>query len=314
MKEEIRIFMRVSFFMPLFMIEWHRKGDSDMVHMKWLILAVGISLLAACGDEQAETADEKETAPVEEQAEETPAETENANEADSEQAEAAEQEEVEKAEEAAEAEPQYRLNPATWGVEPIADAPAEAVLLTIDDAPDKHAVEMATTLKELGVPAIFFVNGHFLDSDEEKENLKKIHDMGFAIGNHTQTHPNLTTISDEQQKEEILAVNETVEQVIGEKPKFFRAPHGANTDFSRALVQQEGMMLMNWSYGYDWEKQYMDPAALTDIMINTEFLRNGSNLLMHDREWTAAALPGIVDGLKAKGYTFVDPHEIEFQE
>ncbi|GKW45007.1 polysaccharide deacetylase family protein [Planococcus sp. NCCP-2050] len=274
-----------------------------MVHMKWLILAVGISLLAACGDEQAETADQKETAPTEEKAKETPAETENANEADSAQAE-----------EVAEAEPQYRLNPATWGVEPIADAPAEAVLLTIDDAPDKHAVEMATTLKELDVPAIFFVNGHFLDSDEEKENLRKIHDLGFAIGNHTQTHPNLTTISDEQQKEEILAVNETVEQVIGEKPKFFRAPHGANTDFSRALVQQEGMLLMNWSYGYDWEKQYMDPAALTDIMVNTEFLRNGSNLLMHDREWTAAALPGIVEGLQAKGYTFVDPQEIELEQ
>lgn len=314
MKEETRIFMRVSFFMPLFMIEWHRKGDSDMVHMKWLILALGISLLAACSDEQAETADEKEMASTEEQAEETPAETENANEEDSEQAEEAEQEEAEQAEEMAETEPQYRLNPATWGVEPIADAPAEAVLLTIDDAPDKHAVEMATTLKELDVPAIFFVNGHFLNSEVEKENLRKIHDMGFSIGNHTQTHPNLTTISDEQQKEEILAVNETVEQVIGEKPKFFRAPHGANTDFSRALVQQEGMMLMNWSYGYDWEKQYMDPAALTDIMVNTEFLRNGSNLLMHDREWTAAALPGIVEGLQEKGYTFVDPHEIELEQ
>ncbi|MCJ1907112.1 polysaccharide deacetylase family protein [Planococcus ruber] len=286
-----------------------------MVHMKWLILTVGISLLAACSDEQTETVNEKETAPVEEQAEETPAETENANEEESGQAEEAEQEEIEKeeVESEAEPEPQYRLNPATWGVEPIADAPAEAVLLTIDDAPDKHAVDMAVTLKELNVPAIFFVNGHFLDSEAEKENLKKIHEMGFLIGNHTQTHPNLTTISEDQQKQEILTVNETVEQVIGEKPKFFRAPHGANTDFSRALVQQEGMMLMNWSYGYDWEKQYMDPAALTDIMVNTEFLHNGSNLLMHDREWTAAALPGIVDGLKAKGYTFVDPHEIELQ-
>lgn len=284
-----------------------------MVHMKWLIMAAGISLLAACSDEQAAPSNEKETAaPTEERAEETPAKTENANEEEAEKAEESSQEPEEKTEEGAvQSEPQYRLNPNTWGLEPIGDAPAEAVLLTIDDAPDKHAVEMAATLKELGVPAIFFVNGHFLASDEEKENLKKIHEMGFAIGNHTQTHPNLTTISEEQQKEEILTVNETVEQVIGEKPKFFRAPHGANTDFSRSLVQQEGMMLMNWSYGYDWEKQYMDAAALTDIMVNTEFLQNGSNLLMHDREWTAAALPEIVKGLQAKGYSFVDPHEIE---
>nr|WP_316046622.1 hypothetical protein [Planococcus glaciei] len=68
---------------------------------------------------------------------------------------------------------------------------------------------------------------------------------------------------------------------------------------------------MNWTYGYDWEKQYMDAAALTDIMVNTEFLRNGANLLMHDREWTAQALPGIIEGLRAKGYSFVEPDEIE---
>lgn len=280
-----------------------------MVHMKWLILAAGITLLAACSDEEAVDTESGTAAPTEEVAKETPQETENAEMDEAEQEPSGEVEEAEEAEAAS--EPQYRLNPATWGFEPITDAPAEAVLITIDDAPDKNAVEMAITLKELDVPAIFFVNGHFLDSEEEKDNLEKIHEMGFAIGNHTQTHPNLTTISEEQQKEEILSVNETVEQVIGEKLKFFRAPHGANTDFSRSLVQQEGMLLMNWSYGYDWEKQYMEPAALADIMVNTEFLRNGSNLLMHDREWTAAALPGIVEGLQAKGYTFIDPNEIE---
>lgn len=287
-----------------------------MVHMKWLIMAASISLLAACSSDETTADNEKaEDAPTEEVAEETPAETENSNEAGTEEVDGTEQEPSEEVEETEEAEaatePRYRLNPATWGFEPIADAPAEAVLITIDDAPDKNAVEMAATLKELGVPAIFFVNGHFLDTDEDKEKLKKIHEMGFAIGNHTQTHPNLTTISEEQQKEEILAVNETVEQIIGEKPKFFRAPHGANTDFSKSLVKQEGMLLMNWSYGYDWEQQYMDAAALTDIMVNTELLRNGSNLLMHDRDWTAEALPGIVEGLSAKGYTFVDPKEIE---
>lgn len=275
-----------------------------MIHTKWFIMAASLALLTACSDDQAQPAEE-EQAPSEETVEETPAETE---EAATEEAEPVE--EIEEVEEVA-AEPRYQLNPATWGVEPIADAPAEAVLITIDDAPDKNAVAMATTLKEKNVPAIFFVNGHFLDTDEEKENLKKIHEMGFAIGNHTNTHPNLKEITEEQQREEILAVSDMVEGIIGERPKFFRAPHGVNTDFSKALVAEDGMLLMNWSYGYDWEQQYRDPAALADIMVNTEFLRNGSNLLMHDRDWTAEALPGIIDGLAAKGYSFVDPAEIE---
>ena len=205
----------------------------------------------------------------------------------------------------------YELNEANWTFQPIEDANSKAVLLTIDDAPEKYAVEMAKTLKELNAPAIFFVNGHFIDTDEEKANLKSIYDMGFAIGNHTQTHVNLKDSSEEQQKEEILQVNETVEAVIGEKPKFFRAPFGVNTDFSKALVQQEGMLLMNWTYGYDWEKKYRDVASLTDIMINTEYLTDGANLLMHDRAWTAEALKGIVEGLRANGYDLIDPKTIK---
>ncbi len=207
-------------------------------------------------------------------------------------------------------EPLYELN-AVWAFEPISDANPKAVLLTIDDAPDKYALEMAKTLKELDAPAIFFVNGHFIDSNEEQARLKEIVDMGFPIGNHTKTHANLKQISEEEQLEEIQMVSDTVEEVTGERPKFFRAPYGVNTDFSKELVKENGMLLMNWSYGYDWEKQYMDAAALADIMVNTELLHNGANLLMHDREWTAGALKEIIEGLRAKGYELIDPMTIK---
>ena len=128
------------------------------------------------------------------------------------------------------------------------------------------------------------------------------------------THADLKQISEEAQREEILGVNEIVEQVTGEKPRFFRAPFGQNTDFSRQLAADEGMLLMNWTYGYDWEPQYQNDDALADIMINTEYLNNGANLLMHDREWTAAALPKIVQGLRDKGFKLIDPATIKVPE
>lgn len=266
-------------------------------HTTWMISAVMLLGLSACsdGDEKPKTVKESnETTtvsqePVVEEVEEV----------------------VEEEVVIQETESLYELNEANWTFKPIEDANPKAVLLTIDDAPEKYAVEMAKTLKELNAPAIFFVNGHFLDTDDEKNNLKAIYDMGFSIGNHTQTHVNLKESSEEQQKEEILKVNETVEAVIGEKPKFFRAPFGVNTDFSKSLVKQEGMLLMNWTYGYDWEKQYRDAASLTDIMVNTEYLTDGANLLMHDREWTAQALRGIVEGLRANGYDLIDPKTIK---
>lgn len=272
-------------------------------------MAAGLALLTACSNGE-DNAAAPETAETEEAAAETAGESSEVSEEEVTDEENAE-EAAEETEEEASAEPLYRVNPATSAVEPIGDAPAEAVLLTIDDAPDKHGVEMAETLSELGVPAIFFVNGHFLSTDEQKENLKKIHEMGFAIGNHTYSHPNLRNIPEEQQREEIVSLSDLVEEIIGERPQFFRAPHGVNTDFSREVVEEEGMVLMNWTFGYDWEQQYMEAEALADIMVNTEFMRNGANLLMHDRAWSAEALPAIVEGLNGNGYDFIDPDEIE---
>lgn len=265
----------------------------------WIIPAIMLLGLSACGiaDEKPEVGKEtEETTPV---SQEPVVEEMNEDEV------------VEEEVAIKEPESLYELNEANWTFQPIGAANPKAVLLTIDDAPEKYAVEMAKTLKELNAPAIFFVNGHFIDTDEEKANLKAIYDMGFSIGNHTQTHANLKESSEDQQKEEIIKVNETVEAVIGEKPKFFRAPFGVNTDFSKSLVLQEGMLLMNWTYGYDWEKQYRTAESLTDIMVNTEYLTDGANLLMHDREWTAEALQGIVEGLRAKGYDFIDPKTIK---
>ncbi|MEG9296496.1 polysaccharide deacetylase family protein [Mangrovibacillus sp. Mu-81] len=208
-------------------------------------------------------------------------------------------------------EPQYKINEANWSVQPIADQNEKVVLLTIDDAPDEHALKMAEDLNALEAPAIFFVNGHFLDTPKEKETLKKIHEMGFAIGNHTYGHSSLPDLTPEQQKEEILSLNDLVESITGERPKFFRAPFGLNTEYSRQIAAEEKMALMNWTYGYDWVKQYQTKEAITDIMVNSPYLNNGANLLMHDRTWTSEGLTDIVKGLRDKGYETLDPSKIQ---
>lgn len=282
------------------------KGEGKMKYITAMGLT-GILLLSACGAEEDSNQEAVETM-GEHDSEKDPEEKEmnESAEDDVTEEESQQKEDVEKeAEERI--EPQYEINEGNWTVQPISDANPKVALLTIDDAPDQHAVEMAKTLKEMDAKAIFFVNGHFLDEPEEEEMLKEIHEMGFPIGNHTYSHPSLPDLSEEEQREEIISLNDRVEEIIGERPIFFRAPFGANTDFSEQLVKEEGMVLMNWTYGYDWEADYQNAEALADIMVNTEFLSDGANLLMHDRTWTNEALPSIVKGLKEKGYEIVDP-------
>ncbi len=207
----------------------------------------------------------------------------------------------------------YEINTANWAVEPIEgeDVEEQVVLLTIDDAPHTYGVEMAHILADLDVPAIFFVNGHFINDEEGEQELKEIHELGFEIGNHTMSHPNLSEITEEEQMEEIVKLNERIEEIIGERPRFFRAPFGENTDFSNQVVATEQMTRMNWTYGYDWVADYQNAESLADIMVNAPELNNGANLLMHDREWTKDALEEIVAGLRDKGYQFVDPEQIK---
>ncbi|UOQ93033.1 polysaccharide deacetylase family protein [Halobacillus shinanisalinarum] len=275
-----------------------------------LLLAL---LLTACAGEQAagkkendQSKDSMDEQTSEEQVEEENKETEPKEAENQEDPNVKEDEAVV----ASAIEPEYELTD-VWSFKPISDANEQVALLTFDDAPDDHALDIAKKLKELDAPAIFFVNGHFLNSPEEKEVLKQIHKLGFPIGNHTATHASLRDISKEQQREEIVGLNDKIEKIIGERPKFFRAPFGQNTDFSEQLAKEEGMLVMNWTYGYDWNAEYQNAEALADIMVNTELLAPGANLLMHDREWTAKAIPSIVKGLRDKGFELLDPSLIK---
>lgn len=269
-----------------------------------LILLFVLSIITACGSNEEDAEDHKASDDVEDEVENEES-TEDEIEEDDE-----EKEEDEVIEEEEVAEPLYTIND-IWQIVPIEDANTEVALITIDDAPDKHALEMAHTLKDLDAPAIFFVNGHFLETEEEKEMIKEIHDLGFIIGNHTYSHADLQSLSEDEQYDEIVQVNNMVEEIIGERPKFFRAPFGQNTDYSKSLAEEEGMVLMNWTYGYDWNAEYQTKEAITDIMLNAPELNDGANLLMHDREWTNAALEDIVTGLRDQGYELLDPKYIE---
>jgi peptidoglycan/xylan/chitin deacetylase (PgdA/CDA1 family) len=276
----------------------------------WVSLLALLIVLSACNSNEASKEQEPEDADNEQADDVEKDDPENAEDTDDAESDGEEDEDQAKTEEE-DPDPKYKVSD-TWNIVPLDEGTNEEVaLITIDDAPDKNAVEMAKTLKELDVNAIFFVNGHFIESDEGQEKLKEIHDMGFLIGNHTYTHPFLPDLSDEEQEDEIIKVNDKVEEIIGERPKFFRAPNGANTEHTKQVVKDEGMTLMNWTYGYDWEPEYQSEEKIKDIMINSEYLGNGANLLMHDRDWTAAALADIVKGLRDKGYELVDPKLIK---
>lgn len=237
---------------------------------------------------------------------------ENVNEEDSseELIEDDTEEQTEDSNEEEETEYLYEINPDIFSVVPIdseEETDEKLALLTFDDAPYGNSLKIAEVLENEGLSAIFFVNGMYMEDEEGFNVIKDLHQRGFEIGNHTHTHLNLSEQSEDTQKEEILKTNKIIEEATGENPRFFRAPHGVMTDYTKGLLEELEMTWMNWSFGYDWESEYQDAAALTDITLNSPYLSDGANILMHDREWTAKAVPEIIKGLDNLGYTMVDP-------
>lgn len=275
-----------------------------------LLSAIAIStlLLAACQTDDTNHNEEPDT-----QNEDT---TEVESQEDD-QSEVEMEEEPEEIEEEEEIAFQYKVNPANFSIVPIdseAESDEKLVLLTFDDAPYGNSLQIADALEERGVSALFFVNGMYMEEEDGFAVIQNLYDRGFEIGNHTHTHAKLNDYTEADQLEEINKTNDIIEEATGESPRFFRAPHGVMTDYTEQVIADKGMAWMNWSFGYDWMGEYHDADALTDITLTTNLLGNGTNILMHDRTWTAEAVPAIVDGLIEQGFTIVDPKLITHEE
>src|SRR5699024_11991996 len=78
-----------------------------------------------------------------------------------------------------------------------------------------------------------------MEDEEGFETIQKVHDIGFEIGNHTHTHAKLDDYSQDDQLDEIVKTNDIIEEAIGERPRFFRAPHGIMTDYTKQVIRSE---------------------------------------------------------------------------
>ena len=80
--------------------------------------------------------------------------------------------------------------------------PDKLVVLTFDDSNKSDRFFVAEIVTEMGFGATFYVTEGlgFLKSKTNYttwEEIRELHDMGFEIGNHTQRHRNVTSLSGE---------------------------------------------------------------------------------------------------------------------
>ena len=161
--------------------------------------------------------------------------------------------------------------------------------------------QLIEILKTYNVKATFFLVGSWVD--KYPESVKALYNAGHEIGNHSNSHPDMTKISHDKILEELNSCNSKIEKVIGVKPTLFRAPYGAYNNELISTVKSIGMNTIQWDCdSKDWMEGHTAEIIKNDVLSK---VKSGSIVLFHNAALnTPAALPGILEKLKADGYSF----------
>jgi len=185
--------------------------------------------------------------------------------------------------------------------------PGSKVFLTFDDGPSVYTPQILSELQAEGVPATFFVIGQ--NAQKAPTFVQQEHADGEVIGDHTWDHQDLTTLSSDQVKSELQSTADEITSLTGTPPTLWRPPFGAFNDTVTQIASSLGLSMRLWDIDtQDWTMP--GTATIVNNVVNN--VRPGVIILMHDgspdltgdRSQTVAALPTIIDTLRARGYDF----------
>lgn len=173
------------------------------------------------------------------------------------------------------------------------------IALTFDDGPNnKYTPQILDILKQYNIKGTFFVLGEQVK--EHPAMLRRIVEEGHEIGNHTYSHHQLSRLSDEKIRQELVSTQEEIQKVLGFVPKLLRPPYGAYRNDNLPLFDELGFHVVLWSVDTnDWQRKKSGDAIVRTVSRDT---RNGSIILFHDRKAeTVRVLPQIIEELKGRG-------------
>lgn len=178
------------------------------------------------------------------------------------------------------------------------------VALTFDDGPHPvYTEQILDGLKERGVKATFFITGG--RARQYPEIVKRIHDEGHLIGNHTYSHIQLTKNNLDEFMEELVLTSQVIAEITGTETLFVRPPYGL---WDIRLESKLNMFPVMWTIDpRDWNRTNVS-GIVADVVNNVG--ENDIILLHDDYESTKKASLIIVDRLLEEGYQFVTVDEI----
>lgn len=194
----------------------------------------------------------------------------------------------------------------------LGDITQKIVYLTFDEGYENGFTgEILDILLEKEVPAAFFMTKTYIRDNPEL--AVRIAAEGHVAANHSVRHISFPDLTDEEIAYELTETAGYFKEITGyEMAPFVRPPSGEYSVRTLAQTQACGYDTVFWSFAHmDWLRDDQPGREVTfkRVMDN---LHNGGILLLHAvSESNTQALPGIIDAIRAEGYTFGDLWELK---
>ena len=173
------------------------------------------------------------------------------------------------------------------------------IAITFDDGPSSQCTgRLLDGFKERDVKATFFLIGE--NAKENPELVKRLDEEGHLIGNHTYHHVEITKVSDEEAKKEILDTNKVITSITGKSVEYMRPPFGL---WQRNLEMEIEVLPVMWTIDpLDWTTENVD-EIVNKVVTEAE---ENDIILLHDcYDSSVDAALRIIDILQKKGFEFV---------
>jgi peptidoglycan/xylan/chitin deacetylase (PgdA/CDA1 family) len=186
--------------------------------------------------------------------------------------------------------------------------PGRVCALTFDDGPSASTGRVLEILARYQIKATFFVLA--ANARRHPEQLRQVVEQGHTVAIHGVTHQKLHHADEATIAREIGTAIEQLTALGAPPARLYRPPHGVKNRAVLRVTRQLGCQLWAWSRGI-WDTDRPPPETL--VKRATRFARSRMVLLVHDGrghedpvdiEPLLAALPGILETLRARGFTF----------
>jgi peptidoglycan/xylan/chitin deacetylase (PgdA/CDA1 family) len=184
------------------------------------------------------------------------------------------------------------INPTREGnfyISKFPDDKSAAVSFTFDDNCPSSFTKIAPIFERAGFRATFFIIAGAIRTENDWKKWKDLSDLGFEIGNHSLSHPDLTRIDSVSLEQEVNQSHELIKKNIGKAPLSFAHPgHKTNAVVDGQVAQKHLFSRINPKQFCDWQG-WMTNTTLKDAISHID-------LSIKRNKWYVISAHGVQDG------------------